>query len=43
VAAEDPKFTPVAPVKSAPEMVTVVPPEVEPASGLTDVTEGLDV
>jgi hypothetical protein len=42
VAGVDPKSTVVVPAKSAPEMVTEVPPEVEPASGLTEVTAGSD-
>ncbi len=36
----EPKSTAVAPVKSVPVMVTVVPPAVGPAVGLTAVTVG---
>ena len=35
-----PKFTAVAPVKPAPEIVTVVPPAKGPSTGLTPVTRG---
>ncbi len=40
VAGVVPKSTAVAPVKSVPVMVTVVPPAVGPALGLTAVTVG---
>jgi hypothetical protein len=40
VAGKPPKLTSVAPSKFAPVMVTVVPPEVGPEAGLTDVTIG---
>jgi hypothetical protein len=40
VAALDPKSTAVAPVKSTPVIVTVVPPSVGPADGATKVTVG---
>jgi hypothetical protein len=40
VAADPPKSTAVAEVKSEPVIVTDVPPVVDPSSGLTAVTEG---
>ena len=39
-AAWPPKFTPVAPVRLVPVIVTVVPPAGGPPFGLTDVTAG---
>src|SRR5207302_848471 len=39
-ASVDPNFTDVAPVKPVPVIVTVVPPAVGPAVGLTEVTVG---
>jgi hypothetical protein len=38
-----PKLTPVAPVKSAPLMVTDVPPKAGPDDGLTPVTDGAGI
>jgi hypothetical protein len=39
-AAEEPNFTPVVPTRLVPVMVTLVPPDVGPWFGLTDVTVG---
>jgi hypothetical protein len=40
VAAVPPKVTDVVPLKSVPVMVTLVPPDVGPLFGATDVTVG---
>lgn len=40
VAAVPPMVTPVAPVKLVPVMLTLVPPEVGPVEGLTELTVG---
>ena len=40
VAVEAPKFTAVAPIRSVPEIVTVVPPNAEPDVGDLPVTAG---
>ena len=37
---DDPKFTEVAPERLVPEMVTELPPPVDPLVGLTPVTAG---
>jgi hypothetical protein len=38
-----PKSTTVAPVRLAPEMVTAVPPDVDPLFGLMALTVGLEI
>ena len=43
VAATDPKSTAVAPVRSAPEIVTDIPPATSPVAGLTPVTAGTGI
>jgi hypothetical protein len=40
VAGVDPKLTAVAPVKLVPEIVTEVPPPLDPTDGLAETTEG---